>query len=103
MFTKTEKKLSSAYVLDLIPTDFNSIVKTHKSQADLQHAFPPICAWDLSTSEYVVVECTEYTGSCADGGTKESTYHTRCEGGSPTFCEPCGSYCTVICRNCVVF
>lgn len=44
MFTKTEKKLSSAYVFDLIPTDFNSIVKTHKSQADLQHAFPPICA-----------------------------------------------------------
>lgn len=40
MFTKTEKKLSSAYVFDLIPTDFNSIVKTHKSQADLQHAFP---------------------------------------------------------------
>lgn len=121
-------KCDLSCVLNGIPGDSSSIIQPHRPIKT--HNIPPLLLYEqlfhksifsslllcqpftllpsaslhpLSHSIYVVEQ--HYVG----GGPKETIScththreaHTLCS--NPTFCEPCGSYCCIICCNCVLF
>ncbi len=132
MFTTTEKtklvlcfKSHPRRLKFLLYKHTHRCTKTHNTPPVLlyNHLFPNSLSPSLPSPPSPFTQCfppplvpfnicyrpVYYVG----GGPKETTYHTHththihsdahCEGGNPTFCEPCGSHCCVICCNCVVF